>query len=129
GRSVVVPGWNAVGRRVGDVVVGAGFGGVQEARVAAVFVGSSKAVKRPSEPARPAGVAAKPLLGRLPQKFSGFEVENSFMRRGSVATHQIATRGDAVADGHIAQPLVIGLAGGVENDADETNDKRLRDVA
>src|SRR5690242_14764686 len=79
GRSVVIPGWNAIRRCVGNVIVGAGFGGVQEARVAAIFVGSSKAVKRPSEPARPAGIAAKPLLGRLPQKFSSFEIEDSFM--------------------------------------------------
>ena len=80
-RRVVIPGRHAIGGRMGDVIIRACFGGAREARIAAVFVRSREAVQRPSQAARPAGIAAIALLCRLAQELAGLEIEYSFVRR------------------------------------------------
>src|SRR6202034_1317238 len=97
GRRVKVPGRNAIAVAVRDVVIGAGLGRLEKPRIAAVFVGKAEAVKRPCQTARPAGVAAVTLLRALPQKFPGLQIENPFLRRGSIAPYQIAPGSEAVA--------------------------------
>src|SRR5215472_7208389 len=69
-----IPWRNAVGIAVRDVVVGAGFRGIEEARIAAVLVGHTEPVERPSEPARPAGIAAITLLRGLALKLPRLEI-------------------------------------------------------
>src|SRR5580658_1276593 len=53
-RRVEIPGRDAVAVAIGDVVIGAGFGRFQKARIAAVFIGKAETVERPGGAARPA---------------------------------------------------------------------------
>ena len=81
-----------------------------------------KPYKRPSQAARPAGIAPISLLRGLPQKFAGLQIEDPFVRGGSVPAHQEAARGEAVAQRDIPQPPVARFARGVEDDADVHHD-------
>ncbi len=105
-----------------DVVIGAGFGCFEKPRIAAVFVRKAEAVQRPAQAARPAGIAAVTLLRALAQKFAGLEIENSFLRRGAVAAHQVAARGEAMAQRNVAQPAIARFTRGIKNDADVHHD-------
>jgi len=55
-----------MGRRVGDIEIGAALGGIQESLIAREGVGGAEAVERPGQPARPRRVVAPALVGRLP---------------------------------------------------------------
>src|ERR1700761_1194136 len=103
GRRVEIPGWDAVAIAVRDVVIGARFGGFEKARIATVFIGQAETVESPTQAARPAGGAAITLLCGLAQKLAGLQVENSLLGRGAIPAHQVAARGEAVAQRDIPQ--------------------------
>src|SRR5271165_6984449 len=101
---------------MGDEIVGAGFRGFEESWIAAVFVGQGETVERPAQSARPAGIAAVALLRALPQKLAGLQIEDAFLRRGTVATNQDPSRCQAVAQRDVAQTSVARFARGIEDD-------------
>ena len=105
-----------------DVVIGAGFGRFQKPRIAAVLIGKAETVQRPARAARPARIAAVTLLRALAQELAGLQIENPFLRRGAVAAHQKAARGQAVAQRDVAQPAIARLARGIEDDPDVHHD-------
>src|SRR5437763_1473451 len=96
-----------------DVVVGARLGGIQEPRIAAIFVANAETVKRPSLSARPTGVTAKTLLRALPQKLARLEIEYTFLSRRAITTNQAAPRGQAVPLRDVSQVPVARLTRGI----------------
>ena len=103
GRRVKVPGRDAIAIAMRDVVIGAGFGGFKKSRIAAVLIRKAETVQRPASAARPARIAPVALLRALAQELAGLQIENSFLRRGAVAAHQEAARGQAVPQRDVAQ--------------------------
>src|SRR5690349_5644152 len=106
-RGIVIPRRYAVRWGVRDVVIGASFGSLQETRVAAVFIRSREAAKRPGQPARPAGIASIALVSGLLEKFAGFQVEYAFVRNRPIAAHQKPAGGEAMANRNIPKPFIV----------------------
>ena len=84
-----------------EVEVSATLGGIQKPCVLGELVGRGKAVYGPGLSARPTRIIAPALVGRLPQKFAGFGVKETFVRRAAVAPHQKPAGGEAVIGGDL----------------------------
>ena len=115
-------GRDAVGARVGHIVIGAALGGGEKAAVPRIVINGSETIKRPCEAARPAGIAAKALMGGLFEEFTGLDIEKALVRGRSIATHENAAGGEAMQVGDAIQTFVAGLEGRPENDADVHHD-------
>src|ERR1700733_10534458 len=122
GRRIKVPGRNAIAVAMRDVVIGARFGGFKKPRVPAVLIGKAETIQGPAGTARPARIAPVTLLRGLAQEFAALQIENSFLRRGTVAAHQEPARGQAVAQSDVAQPAIARFSRGVKDDPDVHHD-------
>src|ERR1700722_17378909 len=97
-------------------IVGASFRGLKKTGIAAVLVGKTETVQGPAQSARPAGVATIALLRTLPQKFAGFEIEDTFLRGGAVPANQRPSGSQAMTQRDVTQPAVARFTPGIKDD-------------
>src|SRR3979490_1767123 len=111
-----------MGRRAIDEKIGALLRRSEEPIVAAEFVGSSKAVKRPCLPSSPARIVPPALVGRRTHKLARIPIKNSFMRSTAVTAHQISPGGQTMLNRNSPQCIVLSFLSYIEDQSDVHHD-------
>ena len=96
---------------VGDAVVGALFGGVQEGLFPGVAEAQSEAVHRPGLAPAPGGALPIALSGGIVKILAGVRVQGHNVVAAPIGPDDIPLDGFGVADGDLAEPGVVQLPG------------------